>query len=153
MKKIFNKKTLIYFLSFIIPILIIWGYIGIREIISGGTFFKRGQSFLVADMISQYNPLYNYFHNVLSGKDSIFYSFHNGLGSNMASTIGYYLSSPFNFLYGFVKRTDIPIITAIIYSLKIALCSLFMNIYISHKFEHKYTNLIFFGSMLLSLIK
>ena len=143
MKKIFNKKTLIYFLAFIIPILIIWGYIGVREIISGGTFFKRGQSFLVADMISQYNPLYNYFHNVLSGKDSIFYSFHNGLGSNMASTIGYYLSSPFNLLYGFVKRTDIPIMTAIIYSLKIALCSLFMNIYISHKFEHKYTNLIF----------
>ena len=143
MKKIFNKKTLIYYLAFIIPILIIWGYIGIREIISGGTFFKRGQAFLVADMISQYNPLYNYFHNVLAGKDSIFYSFHNSLGSSMASTIGYYLSSPFNLLYGFVKRTDIPIITAIIYSLKIALCSLFMNIYISHKFEYKYTNLIF----------
>ena len=143
MKKIFNKKTLIYFLSFIIPILIIWGYIGVREIISGGTFFKRGQAFLVADMQTQYNQLYNYFHNVLSGKDSIFYSFHNSLGSNMASTIGYYLSSPFNLLYGFVKRTDIPIMTAIIYSLKIALCSLFMNIYISHKFGHKYTNLIF----------
>ena len=71
MKKIFNKKMLIYFLSFIIPILIIWGYVGVREIISGGTFFKRGQAFLVADMISQYNQLYNYFHNVLAGNDSL----------------------------------------------------------------------------------
>ena len=143
MKKIFNKKTLIYFLAFTVPILIIWGYVGVREIISGGTFFKRGQAFLVADMISQYNQLYNYFHNVLAGNDSILYTFYNSLGSNMASTIGYYLSSPFNVLYGAVNKADIPIMTSIIYSLKIALCSLFMNIYISHKFGNKYTNLIF----------
>ena len=142
-EKIKSKKTLIYFLSFIIPIIILVGYVLYNEIMTDRDFFMNGENFLTADMGGQYNALYNYIRNVFLGKDSIFYSFHNSLGGNMASTIGYYLSSPFNILYIFVSKSNIPLMTYIIYVLKISLCSLFMNIYIGHKFENRYSNLIF----------
>ena len=141
--KLKSKNTLIYFLSFIIPVIILVGYVLYNQFMADHDFFKNGENFLTADMGSQYNALYNYIRNVFLGKDSIFYSFHNSLGGNMASTIGYYLSSPFNILYIFVSKSNIPLMTYIIYVLKIGLCSLFMNIYLGHKFGHKYTNLIF----------
>ena len=141
--KLKSKNTLIYFLSFIIPVIILVGYVLYNQFMADHDFFKNGENFLTADMGSQYNALYNYIRNVFLGKDSIFYSFHNSLGGNMASTIGYYLSSPFNILYIFVSKGNIPLMTYIIYVLKIGLCSLFMNIYLGHKFGHKYTNLIF----------
>ena len=142
-ENIINKKSLIYFLSFIIPIIILVGYVLYNEIMTDRDFFMNGENFLTADMGGQYNALYNYIRNVFLGNDSIFYSFHNSLGGNMASTIGYYLASPFNFLYIFVSKSNIPLMTYIIYVLKISLCSLFMNIYISHKFGNRYSNLIF----------
>ena len=142
-EKIINKKTLIYFLSFVVPVIILVGYILYNQVLTDRDFFMNGENFLTADMGGQYNALYNYIRNVFLGRDSIFYSFHNSLGGNMASTIGYYLSSPFNFLYIFVSKSNIPLMTYIIYVLKISLCSLFMNIYISHKFGNRYSNLIF----------
>ena len=105
-----NKKTLIYFLSFIIPIIILVGFVIYNQKIMNYDFFMNGENYLSADMGSQYNALYNYIRNVFLGKDSMFYSFHNSLGGNMASTIGYYLASPFNFLYIFVSKSNIPLI-------------------------------------------
>ena len=142
-KILINKISLIYFLSFIIPVIILIGYVIYNQRVMNYDFFMNGENYLSADMGKQYNALYNYIRNVFLGKDSIFYSFHNSLGGNMASTIGYYLASPFNILYIFVKKADIPLMTYIIYVLKISLCSLFMNIYIGHKFGNRYSNLIF----------
>lgn len=138
-----SKKMIVNTLAFIIPIIILVGYVVYNQFMTDKDFFMRGNRFLTADMGGQYNALYNYIRNVFLGKDSIFYSFHNSLGGNMASTIGYYLASPFNILYILVPKTDIPLMTYIIYVLKISLCSLFMNIFLSHKFGERYANLIF----------
>ena len=141
--KLDRKKVIIGILAFIIPILIILGVTITLEIISHGTHFKNGENYLLADMASQYNSLYNYIHNVLVGNDSIFYSFSKGLGGNMASTFGYYLASPFNILYMFVSKIDTPLMTYIILLIKFGLCSFFMNIFLSYKYKPKFTNLIF----------
>lgn len=143
MKKIFNKKVLINLLAFIIPVIIILSYVLYKSIVTKGNFFHNGEVFLVGDASSQYNALYSYMHNVLIGKDSIFYSFYNSLGGNMSSTIGYYLGSPLNILYMFVSKINIPFMTFIIYIIKISLCSLFMNILLNYKYDNKYSNLIF----------
>ena len=139
MKKVLNKNNI---LAFIIPMLIMLSYLLYKSIIIKD-FFSNGEEFLVGDASSQYTALYSYIHNVLIGKDSIFYSFYNSLGGNMTSTIGYYLASPFNILYIFVSKSNIPFMTYIIYILKISLCSLFMNIFLNNKYGNKYTNLIF----------
>ena len=107
------------------------------------TNFKNGENYLLADMASQYNSLYNYIHDVFVGNDSIFYSFSKGLGGNMASTFGYYLASPFNILYMFVSKVDTPFMTFIILMIKFGLCGLFMNMFFNYKYGCKFTNLIF----------
>ena len=141
--KIFNKKTLIYVLAFIIPILLIAGYTYYADISNNRSFFNNGENFLLADMASQYNSLYNYMHDCLVGNESIFYSFNKGLGGNMASTIGYYLASPFNILYMFISKVDTPLMTYIILLIKFGLCSLFMAMFLNHKYKFRFTNLIF----------
>ena len=129
-----KKKVFILISAFLIPVLIIIVYLLYKEITQPG-YFMNGENLLLADMSSQYNSLYSYIQDVFLGKQSIFYSFSNGLGSNMASTIGYYLSSPFNILYIFVSKTSIPFCTFIIYLLKIGLCGLFMNIFLIKRFK------------------
>lgn len=141
--KLDRKKILINILAFIIPILIILGVTITLEIISHGTNFKNGENYLLADMASQYNSLYNYIHNVLVGSDSIFYSFSKGLGGNMASTFAYYLASPFNIFYMFISKVDTPLMTFIILMIKFGLCGLFMNRFLDYKYGNKFTNLIF----------
>lgn len=138
-----SKRIIIALLAFFIPILIILGVIFYLNIVNNGSYFKNGENFLLADMASQYNSLYNYMHDVLAGNESIFYSFSKGLGGNMASTIGYYLASPFNILYIFVSKVDTPLMTFIILMLKFGLCSLFMNIFLNYKYKPKVSNLIF----------
>ena len=138
-----RKKLLINLLAFFIPILIILGVTIGLEIINHGTHFKNGENYLLADMASQYNALYNYIHDVLVGNDSIFYSFSKGLGGNMASTFGYYLASPFNILYMFVSKVDTPFMTFIILLIKFGLCGLFMNVFLNYKYKPRFTNLIF----------
>ena len=142
-KKIFNKKIIICLLAFIIPILIMGGYTLYVDLTTNHSFFNNGENFLLADMASQYNALYNYMHDVFTGSESIFYSFSKGMGGNMASTIGYYLASPFNILYMFVSKIDTPFMTYIILLLKIGLCSLFMNLFMNYKYKPKISNLIF----------
>ncbi len=141
--KLDRKKLLINIFAFIIPILIILGVTITLEIISHGTNFKNGENYLLADMASQYNSLYNYIHNVLVGSDSIFYSFSKGLGGNMASTFAYYLASPFNIFYMFISKVDTPFMTFIILMMKFGLCGLFMNRFLDYKYGNKFTNLIF----------
>lgn len=119
------------------------GYTLYLDLTTDHSFFNNGENFLLADMASQYNALYNYMHDVFTGGESIFYSFSKGLGGNMASTIGYYLASPFNILYMFISKVDTPLMTYIILLLKIGLCSLFMNLFLNYKYKPKLTNLIF----------
>lgn len=138
-----NKRILINISAFIIPILIIGGVTIALELLSNGTQFKSGENYLLADMASQYNSLYNYIHDVLVGNDSIFYSFSKGLGGNMASTVGYYLASPFNILYMITPKLYTPLTTFIILMMKFGLCGLFMNIFLNYKYDYKITNLIF----------
>ena len=116
-----SKRIIIALLAFFIPIIIILGVIFYLNIVNNGSYFKNGENFLLADMASQYNSLYNYMHDVLAGNESIFYSFSKGLGGNMASTVGYYLASPFNILYIFVSKVDTPLMTFIILMLKFGL--------------------------------
>ena len=141
--KLDRKKILINILAFLIPILVIVGVTIALEVLSHGTNFKHGENYLLADMASQYNSLYNYIHDVLVGNDSIFYSFSKGLGGNMASTFGYYLASPFNILYMFISKIDTPLMTFIILMLKFGLCGLTMNLFMNYKHGNRFTNLIF----------
>ena len=143
MKNKFNLKKIIFcIIAFSIPILIIEAHIVNMELMNGN-YFNNGENFLIADMGSQYNSIYAYIWDVLKGNASIFYSFGKSLGGNMASTIGYYAGSPLNFMYIFCKKADIPVMTFIIYLIKIGLSSLFMYTFLNYKVKKDKYNLIF----------
>lgn len=135
-----KKRLVIYIFSFCIPIFLFLITLIFLKL-SDKNFVI--QDFLISDMRAQYISFYNYIRDVFLGNSSIFYSFSKGLGGNMASTIGYYLSSPLNILYIFVSKIDIPLMVFIVYMIKISLCSLFMCIFLSNKFDYKYTNILF----------
>ena len=135
-----KKRIIVYIASFLIPILIICGIFILLKLKENNFSVE---DFLFADQGTQYISFYNYIRDNFLGDSSFFYSFSKGLGGNMASTIGYYLSSPLNILYTLVSKADIPMMIFINYMIKISLCSLFMCIFLSNKFGYKYTNVLF----------
>ena len=80
MKKNVSKKILV----FIIPIFLIL----LTMYLKLGTI--DGNYILISDMEAQYNSLLQYFKNILNGTESLFYSFHKGLGGEMFTTFTYY---------------------------------------------------------------
>ena len=145
-----SKKIILLISAFLIPVLIVLGYLIYMEKVDPG-HFNGGENLLLADMSSQYNSMYSYIQDVFLGKESIFYSFSKSLGGNMASTVGYYLGSPFNILYIFFNKGSIPLCTFIIYAIKIGLCGLFMYFFLSKRFKkNTYSLLIFSSSYALS---
>ena len=131
----FKKRYLLPIIAFIIPVLLFLTYVVVNEIINADGFFFGGENFLMADMSSQYNSMYSYLRDVLHGNGSLLYSFSKGLGGNMMSTIGYYLSSPLNIIFFFASKTTIPLFIFILLLIKIGLCGSFMFLYLRQKFK------------------
>lgn len=140
-----SKKYLLLISAFLIPILIVLIHLIYMEKTHSG-YFANGENLLLADMSSQYNSLYSYIQDVFLGKASIFYSFSKSLGGNMASTIGYYLGSPFNILYVFFPKSSLPLCTFIIYLIKIGLCGLFMNFFLQKRLNNDRWALLMFST-------
>ena len=141
MKK--NSRKYFIILSFVLPIMLILIDFVINNFIRKGDYSFSSRQILVADLKSQYLPLFNYLRNVLQGNESIFYSFHDLYGGNMIGTFAYYLSSPLNLLLIFSSSHNLTTYMFIIILIKIGLCGLTMNIFLFHKKSNNYASLMF----------
>ncbi|MGI0016212.1 MAG: YfhO family protein, partial [Nitrososphaera sp.] len=56
------------------------------------------KSVLVSDMSQQYIDFFAGFRNILTGQDTLFYTWTTGMGMNFIGLYAYYLSSPFSFI-------------------------------------------------------
>lgn len=123
-KKILRSDKLYYILSFLIPILILFLYI----------FQSHGNllSVFISDLREQYIYLFDWFANVLDGKQSLFYDFNIGFGQNMIGTYAYYLSSPLNLLLYFIPKNYTLNFISILIFIKIGMCGLTMFFYLKH---------------------
>ena len=110
-----NHKYLL--LSFFLPLLILEG-IAIAEKIQP---FGSG-SFLIVDALHQYLPFFADYQEKLKHMDSMFYSFHAGLGYNFLGLWAYYLASPLNLVIALVPKSMLTMVLSHLYVLKIALC-------------------------------
>ena len=81
-----------------------------------------GQSFLIVDALHQYLPFFADYHEKLRSADSLFYSFHGGLGYNFLGLWAYYLSSPMNLVIALFPKTMLNMVLSHLYIVKIALC-------------------------------
>ena len=147
MKKFKDKKYLLPIIAFLIPVILLIIYTVVMQIKYNGEFFFSGENYLMADGSSQYSSLYSYLRDILHGGGSFFYSFTKGLGGNMMSTVGYYLSSPLNLIFIFASKTNISLFMFILLLIKLGLSGLFMYLYLSNKFKTKSYTLLIFSSM------
>ena len=122
MKK--NKQIPIALSAFIVTsvILLIVFY-------TGNIYPFGDRSLLKWDMELQYADFFRWWHRVLHGQASMFYSFSKSLGDNAFGLTAYYLSSPFNLLLYFTD--DIPFFITLVTLLKMATASLTCSIFLS----------------------
>ncbi|MDF4141684.1 YfhO family protein [Lactobacillus kefiranofaciens] len=110
----FNKETLFYFISFILPGLIFVSY-----------FFYTHNGILTVDLGQQYVDFLAFFRsNLFTHPLKLIYTFSNGLGGSMLATDAYYLFSPFNLLLFLFPQKFVPQAILIIIALKIAMAGL-----------------------------
>lgn len=101
--KLFFKTYWTYFVSFIIPVLIMTGVY-----LSQGIYWNSDNSPLLGDGFHQYVIFDIALRNILHGNGSLFYTFTSGLGLNFYALSSYYLGSFFSPLVYFFNLTNMP---------------------------------------------
>lgn len=101
--KLFFKTYWTYFVSFIIPIIIMIGVY-----LSQGIYWNSDTSPLLGDGFHQYVIFDITLRNILHGNGSLFYTFTSGLGLNFYALSSYYLGSFLLPLVYFFNLTNMP---------------------------------------------
>ncbi|WP_173224831.1 YfhO family protein [Streptococcus sp. 3473] len=101
--KLFFKTYWTYFVSFIIPIIIMIGVY-----LSQGIYWNSDTSPLLGDGFHQYVIFDVALRNILHGNGSLFYTFTSGLGLNLYALSSYYLGSFLSPLVYFFDLTNMP---------------------------------------------
>ena len=101
--KLFFKTYWTYFVSFIIPVIIMTGVY-----LSQGIYWNSDSSPLLGDGFHQYVIFDVALRNILHGNGSLFYTFTSGLGLNFYALSSYYLGSFLSPLVYFFDLTNMP---------------------------------------------
>lgn len=101
--KLFFKTYWTYFVSFIIPVIIMTGVY-----LSQGIYWNSDNSPLLGDGFHQYVIFDVALRNILHGNGSLFYTFTSGLGLNFYALSSYYLGSFLSPLVYFFDLTNMP---------------------------------------------
>ena len=101
--KLFFKTYWTYFVSFIIPIIIMTGVY-----LSQGIYWNSDTSPLLGDGFHQYVIFDVALRNILYGNGSLFYTFTSGLGLNFYALSSYYLGSFLSPLVYFFNLSNMP---------------------------------------------
>ena len=117
--RVAGKKYFYPAAAFVLPFLIMIATYAAMEVWPFGDHAAA-----IIDSYHQYVPFISEFHNKLRSADSLFYSWHGGLGFNFWAVMAYYLASPLNLLIVlFPYGTELEMFEFLI-MLKIALSAL-----------------------------
>lgn len=128
-----KEKSKIIFLSGLITLLIILCIYALNGFAPFGT-----KTLAIMDANIQYIDFFSYLKDVISGKNSIAYSFGKTLGGSNVAVFSYYLSSPFNLLLLIFSNTELYTFFNIVVALKITLASIAFAYFITNRFETSY---------------
>lgn len=124
------KKTIIYFLSFIIPVVVFILIAYESKIYPFGDF-----NFLNNDSLYQYVPMLKGLKRKLLNGEGLDYTWNLGLGTNYAPMYAYYLSSPLNWIFMLLPFKYITDYYYFYVCFKVALCGVTFAYYLIHKYE------------------
>lgn len=125
-----KKNRWLYPLSFLLPLLIL---ASIAFDLSIAPFGDR--TLLTSDLSNQYTMWFAYFQDFFFGKANLHYSFSFGMGDASAALIGYYLTSPFNFLFLLVPKEQFDVMAGIVITLKISCASSAFLFYLQNTYK------------------
>lgn len=128
-----KDKSKIIFLSGVITLLIILCIYAISGFAPFGT-----KTLAVMDANIQYVDFFSYLKDVISGENSIAYSFGKSLGGSNVAVFSYYLSSPFNLLLLLFSNSNIYTFFNIVVALKITLASIAFAYFVTNRFNTSY---------------
>lgn len=94
-------------------------------------------SLALFDGNTQYMDFMAYFRDVLTGKNSLWYTFSSGLGGSGIGIYSYYLSSPLNLALAFISREQIPFFYDMSVAVKLSLSALTFSWYLQYRFQRK----------------
>lgn len=119
-----------YVMSAVLPLIIlILAYASM-----GALPFTSGKTLLIVDMNQQYYDFYTVFHQTFLHNQfsNIFYSFSNGMGSDMWGIWAYYLFSPLNFVLLLFKQSQLTNGIWVLMALKYMTASMSMTALLRH---------------------
>lgn len=134
-KPTFWKKNHSLILSFFIPFIIM-----VIAFAAIGIFPFGKNQVLVVDFWHQYFPFLIDFHEKITGKGSLLYSWNIGMGTNYLSLMAYYTASPLYYLSRFVSKDYLTEFVALCIILKISFSGAAFNIFL--KGMHKKSDLV-----------
>ncbi len=109
------KQYYIYIFATGLPTLFMLGVWILAKIGPGG------HSLIIIDGLHQYMPFFSDYYEKLKTGSSLFYSFHEGMGTNFLSLWSYYLASPMNLLILLFPHSQLNTAVSLIVTLKIIL--------------------------------
>ncbi len=140
MRTFTQKIKNIYFLSFIIPILLLLGIFVARGIFPFGR-----NSFMYSDMYHQYIPFLTEFWRKMHDGESLAFTWNVGLGSNFFAIYAYYLASPIYWLSFLVPEGFLIEFMSYFVVVKLGLCGLTFAYYLSKRFATKDLRIVWFA--------
>lgn len=148
----YEKGVLYFFLSFIIPfiiMLIAFHKQGIHMLwFTDGKFQETGtEQFLVVDLWHQYYPFFRVLREKLLTGGSMLYSWQNGIGTNFLALIAYYAASPLNLLSVFFDEAHTREALMYFLAAKIGLCGAFFSCFLRYTFGRKDLSIVGFSLM------
>ncbi len=97
----------------------------------------EGRSLAYDDAYFQYIDFFAFLKDVMTGKQSVAYSFSNYLGQGSFALFTYYLSSPFDLIMLFLNKEQILIYFDLIIVLKLSLSALTFSWFLSGRFRDR----------------
>jgi len=121
----------LYAMSFLIPIAVM------LFIFKGCGFYPFGEkSLFIMDMRDQYLEFFASLRNMVSGDDSLFFSWSRSMGGNYLGLFAYYIASPLSFLTVFFPLKDMPSAILLLTVLKIGLSGISFAVFGRYVWSH-----------------
>ena len=114
-----TKRTALYLASALLPCMILLAALMAADALPFGN-----NTILISDAWGQYMDFLSLWKSVLTGENSLFYTFSKNMGGDMLNLAAYYLLSPFNLLFFFSDIQTLPLFFTAVVVLKISVCGL-----------------------------
>lgn len=129
-RKDLPRRASLYGAAFLLPVALLCLLSAMRGVYPFGP-----ESFLTEDLKYQYIDFFHWYRKVLTGQESLFYSFSTSLGNNAWGLWSYYLASPLNLLVLLFPDDLMTLAVFLISAIKLGLTGVTTTFYLRNRFS------------------